>query len=204
MKKYILSLLVAAAGLLLAGCTIDEGGNPYRTSYKLQSFSYRMTQRTSVAAVSALNQLLLDGTDINREGFNASVDGEIPFRITRKSQDCWEAATDGEYATASLRFSFSMTVRRMPQEDGHDRWTCSEVEATQTEDQSRATLANIGGDIVFDWDTRVYPTRVESTLEQNGSYRVEFFPRGMTGCLDWCEITFSKGDISNCRANLGR
>jgi len=189
MKRVLFPFFLSLAFAGLTGCVVEEGGNSTLTSHSIRHFTSWMVTQSSATSVSAINQMLLEERDINADGFTARAGDGLLF--TRTQQDCWEVTGDNK------PFRFSLTLLREPATDGYDRWTCRDIlcRYDDEEDGGYALLVN-DGDIVFEWVTRTFSSSVQSNLEQSGCYRAELFPRGGEHAADWCELSYTAGDLS--------
>ena len=125
MKKIISAIFMLAATAALSSCVVDEGGNRNLNAYQLRNLASSLVDASVTASVNAINQMVLEGRDINAEGFTAKAADGILF--TRTEQDCW--AVTGQNAL----LTFSLTMRRDPVADGYDSWHCYDVQGLHDE-----------------------------------------------------------------------
>ena len=188
MKKIISAIFMLAATAALSSCVVDEGGNRNLNAYQLRNLASSLVDASVTASVNAINQMVLEGRDINAEGFTAkAADGIL---LTRTEQDCW--AVTGQNAL----LTFSLTMRRDPVADGYDSWHCYDVQGLHDEKGNGFAKLSDQEIIRFDWITQTGSNFVSSRLEQTGLYRVEFFadPHATT-CTDWCTLIYEAGEL---------
>ena len=189
-------LLLMAATAALDSCIVDDGGNRNLNAYQIMHQSRLLVEQSVSVSVSAINQMIQEGRDINAEGFMAKAGEGILF--SRTDQDRWSVAGQNDIVT------FSLMLVREPSGDGYDEWTCRNVRCLHDEDEKGYMMMYAEEDIHFEWITRAYSFSVQSSLEQTGTYRVEFFPdREASTCLDWCTLAYSEGDIQWTTSRCG-
>jgi hypothetical protein len=189
MKKIIADILLLAATAALSSCVVDKGGNHNLNTYRLREAAGFLVDRTTVASVFAINQMVLDGRDINAEGFTGRAGEGILF--VRTDQDCWEVTGGNEYV------EFTLTLLREPGADGYDSWICRDLQCLHDEKGSGCAKMAGDGDIVFEWITQTNATQVNSRLEQSGVYRVDFYADQRAAArTDWCTLTYTAGVLS--------
>ena len=187
MKRIFAFILLLAATAALDSCVVDNGGNHNLTAYQLQEYTRYLVEYSSIVSVTAINQMILDGRDVNAEDFTGKAADGILY--TRAEQDRWEVTGQNNVA------AFSLTLLREPAADGYDKWICRDVQCLHDEDDAGFIRMNSDGDIVFEWVTRVYTISMNSSLEQTGSYRAEFFPNPhASACTDWCILSYTSGN----------
>ena len=197
MRKIFTVILVLAATAALNSCVVDRGGNQNLNAYQLQQYSRYLVEYSSLVSVSAINQMVLDGRDINAEGFTGKAADGILF--TRVEQDRWEVTGQNDVTV------FSLTLLREPAADGYDTWRCRDVQCLHDEGADGFIKLNSDGDIVFEWVTRIYTVSMSSSLEQTGSYRAEFFADAHAAtCTDWCVLSYTAGNVEWTTSRGGR
>ena len=199
MRKIFTVILVLAATAALNSCVVDRGGNQNLNAYQLQQYSRYLVEYSSLVSVSAINQMVLDGRDINAEGFTGKAADGILF--TRVEQDRWEVTGLNDVT------SYSLTLLREPAADGYDKWICQDVQSLHDEGADGCIKLRSDGDIVFEWVTHIYTVSMSSSLEQTGSYRVEFFTDShAASCTDWCVLNYTAGNVewTTSRGGKGR
>ena len=188
MKRIFAFMLLLAATAALDSCVVDNGGNHNLNAYQLRGHAGYLVEYSTLVSVTSINQMILDGRDVNAEGFTGKAAEDLLF--TRTEQDRWEVVGQNNLV------NFTLTLLREPAADGYDKWICRDLQCLHDEGDDGFIRLASEGDIVFEWVTRVYTISMNASLEQTGTYRAEFFPNPRAAaCADWCVLTYTAGNL---------